>query len=213
MEHKRFVSQKYRGEYLDYLYHKPANATGKLPLVLHLHGAGSRGNDLSLMKDQAVTEELKNGRNIPAVVVVPQCHADSWFDLFHVLTEFSDTFRHAEDVDIDRVYLTGLSMGGYGAWQLLLSHPDWFACAAVCCGGGMYWNAARLKDIPIRAFHGALDTTVFPEESKKMVDAVNLQGGHAELIVYENNGHDSWEPAFRDDRTWEWMFKQKRKNP
>lgn len=85
-----------------------------------------------------------------------------------------------------------------------------FAALVPVCGGGMYWNAARLKDIPIRAFHGALDTTVLPEESVHMVAAVNNNGGKAELTVYPDMAHNSWERAFADDEMWKWMFSQKR---
>lgn len=85
-----------------------------------------------------------------------------------------------------------------------------FAALVPVCGGGMYWNAARLKNIPIRAFHGALDTTVLPEESVHMVAAVNNSGGKAELTVYPDMAHNSWERAFADDEMWKWMLSQKR---
>ena len=102
-------------------------------------------------------------------------------------------------------------MGGYGAWQLAMSLNDAFAAVIPVCGGGMYWNAGRLKNTPVWAFHGAKDRVVFCEESQKMVNAVNAKGGNAKLTVYPENGHDSWTDTYGNREVWEWMLSQRKK--
>ncbi len=206
----KFISEKHVGEYLDYLEYVPEKTDGKIPLLLYIHGAGSRGNNLSQMQVVGPVKEIENGRKINAVILVPQCHAETWFDLFEVLSEFIETVIKRQDADKDRVYITGSSMGAYTTWQMCISHPDWFAAAVPVCGGGMYWNAARLKDLPVWAFHGALDKTVLPEESMKMVDYINKNGGNAKLTIFPKDTHNSWDSAFSSDELWEWLFKQKR---
>lgn len=207
---KRFSSQRHSGEYLNYLEYIPETDGKAMPLLVYIHGAGSRGNELSQMADVGPIKELKNGRSVDAVVVAPQCHAETWFDLFSVLAEFIEAFKNREDVDKSRVYITGVSMGAYATWQMCISHPDWFAAAVPVCGGGMYWNAVRLKDLPVWAFHGALDDVVFPEESIKMVTAINRNGGNAKLTVFPHDDHNSWDDAFSSDELWKWLFEQKR---
>lgn len=94
----------------------------------------------------------------------------------------------------------GASMGGYASWQLAMTRPDWFTAMIPICGGGMYWNSGRLKDVPIWAFHGAKDETVYAQESQKMVDAVNAAGGNARFIIYAENNHDSWSDTYNNYR-------------
>ena len=208
-EERIFYSEKRQGEFLKYLYFKDGIGED-LPLIVHLHGSGSRGNELSQMGIAGPLAEITNGRRLGAVFVAPQCHCDKWFELFDVLLEFIDTMRNSEGIDKTRVYLTGISMGAYGAWETAMSRPDWFAALVAVCGGGMYWNAGKLKDLPIWAFHGALDNVVYPEESIKMVSAVNRNGGNAKITIYPHTDHSAWVPAFQEDEMWNWMFSQKR---
>ncbi len=198
------------GEYLRYYRHDPADVTEPKPLVVYLHGAGSRGDDLSVIARVGAIGEIDKGRNMDAVIVAPQCHKDTWNDHYETLLSFIRTMIDDPVVDKDRVYLCGMSMGGYASWAVAMSHPDWFAALVPVCGGGMYWNAGRLKHLPIWAFHGALDTTVLPEESIHMVKAVNQNGGQAKLTIYPDVAHDAWFPAFADDAMWAWMFAQRR---
>jgi predicted peptidase len=208
-QEKIFYSKNREGAYLKYCY-RPNNGQGKQPLLIHIHGAGSRGDNLSVLGNSGFFKKIESREDLKATVVMPLCHCDTWFELFDVLLEFIDYCRNAEDVDSNRVYLCGGSMGAYCAWQVAMSRPDWFAALVPICGGGMYWNAARLKDLPIWAFHGALDDTVLPEESIHMVAAVNRNGGNAKITVYPDVAHASWVNAYADDAMWEWMFSQKR---
>lgn len=208
---EKFLSSQRPGEYLKYLRFTPPDSGEQLPVILYLHGAGSRGDELSQMStDVGPLGEIGRGRELKAVIVAPQCHCDTWFELFDVLLEFIDAVRCQPAINQNRVYLCGVSMGAYTAWQVAMSRPDWFAALVPVCGGGMYWNAARLKNLPIWAFHGALDTVVLPEESIHMIAAVNHAGGNAKITVYPDVAHDSWIKAFADDKLWEWMSAQKK---
>lgn len=211
-EEKKFCSQKRPGEYLKYYSYTPDNNLQPLPLIIYIHGAGSRGDELSQMNtDVGPLGELKRGRVLNAAVAAPQCHCDTWFELFDVLLEFIGEIRQLAKIDKNRVYLCGVSMGGYASWQAAMSRPEWFAALVPVCGGGMYWNAARLKDVPVWAFHGMQDTDVLPEESIHMVSAVSRAGGKVKITLYPEAAHDAWTKAFADDEMWKWMFEQKRK--
>lgn len=211
METMLFQSAKSPGEALEYFWHVPQKKQVPLPLVIYIHGAGARGNDISKMPtNMGPIGEINKGRQLDAIVAMPQCPYDTWFEVFPVLLEFIDEMRHSPLVDVNRVYLCGSSMGAYTAWQIGMSRPEWFAALVPVCGGGMYWNAGRLKDVPIWAFHGALDPAVLPEESIHMVAEVNSFGGNAKLTVYPDVGHEAWVRAFADDEMWNWMFKQKK---
>lgn len=205
---RKFISAK-TGKGFKYLYYSP-NTDGNLPLIIYLHGAGSRGTELSQLSHAGPIGELEKGRNIPARMVAPQCCGDTWFELFETLIDFAENTANESGVDKSRIYLTGVSMGAYAVWQLAMTKPDMFAALVPVCGGGMYWNAARLKNMPVWAFHGALDEVVFPEESVKMVRAINKNGGNAKITMFEKADHNAWDPAFSLDEMWEWMLSQKR---
>lgn len=180
----------------------------RYPVFLYIHGAGGRGSDIAKISDHVVfrlTEERKETRFI---VAAPQCYADTWFEIFEQLLAFVDFLKNESFTDPARLYLAGASMGGYTAWQLAMTRPEDFAALIPICGGGMYWNAARLKNVPIWAHHGLLDTTVRPEESIRMVNAVNAHGGHARLSIYETVAHDSWNNAFSNPDVYTWMLSQ-----
>ena len=205
---RKFISAK-TGKGLKYLYYSP-NTDGNLPLIIYLHGAGSRGTELSQLSHIGPISELEKGRNIPARMVAPQCCGDTWFELFETLIDFAENMANESGVDKSRIYLTGVSMGAYAAWQLAMTKPDMFAALVPVCGGGMYWNAERLKNMPVWAFHGALDDVVLPEESIKMVRGINKSGGNAKITVFEKADHNAWDSAFALDEMWKWMLSQKR---
>lgn len=198
-----------RHKELDYAIRYPENFSKdkKYPLVIYLHGAGGRGRDISVIQNHSFFQDSEQFcKN--AVTVVPQCYANTWFDIFEQLQDFLSTFVHAEYVDSSRVYMTGASMGGYTTWQMAMSHPEWFAAIVPICGGGMYWNAERLIHMGVWAFHGSADMTVFCEESKKMVEKINKKGGNAKLTIYEGVPHNSWTPTFQSTEMWKWLFEQ-----
>ena len=203
----RFDSEQFPGEFLDYMLYQPESSE-KLPLMIYLPGAGCRGTSLRQIGTGGFIQSVINKGGLPARIIIPQCRFETWFDYFHVLCEFIQANIHHPAVDPKRVYITGASMGGYAAWQLCISHPEWFAAAVPVCGGGMYWDAGRLKDLPIWAFHGMQDTVVLPRESQQMVAQINQAGGHAKLTLVPHADHNAWDPAYGCEEMWSWLFSQ-----
>ena len=175
------------------------------PLIIYLHGSGSRGTNLDALRESAIWRYAEGHEDFPAVIFAPLCSANTWFDVFEQLLEAIDIAAALPFVDPKKRSLAGVSMGGYAAWQVLMSRNDLFSAAVICCGGGMYWNAERLKNIPIKAFHGADDTLVYPSESKNMVDAVNRAGGSAELTIVPGCGHNCWDTAYSAEETFRFL--------
>jgi predicted peptidase len=181
----------------------------KWPLLLFLHGSGLRGDDINRVLREGPPAFIASGRHLPMIVVSPQCPANlSWENdkLLALLDHLQEQFA----VDPDRVYLSGNSMGGFGAWQLASAAPDHFAALVPTCGGGNVELAARLASLPIWAFHGEKDTTVPLDESRKMVDAVNAAGGHAQLTIYPGKGHNICSLTFLNENVYQWLLQQRR---
>lgn len=182
---------------------------GPHPLVLFLHGAGERGDDLDAVLRHGPPRRIAEGWRPPFAVLAPQCPADRWWDpdpLVHLL----DDVRARFPLDPARVYLTGISTGGFGAWALAMRAPERFAALVPICGGGMPFFAHRLRDVPVWAFHGARDPIVPLHYTTDMVEAVRAAGGDARLTVYPDAAHDAWTPAYADDALWTWMCAQTR---
>lgn len=154
---------------------------------------------------------IETHHDLPFVIVAPLCEENTWFDIWERLKLLTNDIANLPFADRDRIYVMGASMGGYATWQLAMSMPNYFAAIVPICGGGMYWNAGCLVNVPVWAFHGAKDTTVFLEESVKMVDAVKRYGGKAKLTIYPENGHDAWSDTYRNPDVFTWLLKQKKK--
>jgi len=201
---------------LDYLIAMPEgyDAEGDaVPLLLFLHGAGERGNDLNKVKMHGPPKMVERGHKFNAVIVSPQCPADSWWpQQTDMLIALIDKIEAQHNIDTPRIYVTGLSMGGYGTFALCARQPNRFAAAVPICGGGDYFEARQLSTLPMWVFHGEADRVVPVEESKRMVRIMNQAGGkQAKLTVYEGVGHNSWDKAYADQTMWAWLFEQKRK--
>ena len=198
-------------ESLPYFIQYPDGYTegGKHPVFLFLHGAGTRGTDMHPLVTNSFFRRAQEFAP-EAVCVAPLCGANTWFDVFETLIRFAKAVSEMPFTDPDRLYLAGNSMGGYGTWQLAMSVPELFAAILPICGGGMAWNAARLKDVPVWAFHGAQDHTVDPSESERMVAAVNAKGGCAKLTIYPENGHNSWTDTFNNPETYRWLLSHRK---
>lgn len=187
-----------------YLYEPDLPARGPRPVILHIHGAGSRGKDLKMAADNNPEVRYAAAHaDFPFRIYGPQCGEDTWFDCYERLLSFVDLIREREAGA--PLYLTGISMGGYCSWQLLQSRPDTFRRALICCGGGMYWNAARILT-PVRIFHGEQDTVVYPEESRRMAQALSCAGRDAALTVYPDLAHDVWSRVFSDPQNYAWLL-------
>ena len=181
------------------------------PLILFLHGAGERGDDLEKVKKHGPPKIVETRRDFPFIVVSPQCPEGVWWTAkTETLINLLDEIVARYDVDTERVYLTGLSMGGYGSWALASEYPDRFAAVVPICGGGNRMMSLTLKDVPIWAFHGAKDSVVPLKESKEMVDAINARGGSAKLTVYPDANHDSWTQTYDNQELYDWLLQYRR---
>jgi predicted peptidase len=184
----------------------------RYPVILFLHGAGTRGKELTPLLNNAFFKITEKYENFPFICVAPLCQKNSWFDHFETLQGFVKEVFTSPYTAPKKLYLIGNSMGGYGTWELSMSMPEYFAAIVPICGGGMYWNAGKLANVPIWAFHGEKDPVVLVEESKKMVNNVNRQGGNAKLTTYPENLHDSWTDTYSNPEVFKWLLDQENKN-
>ncbi len=203
----------------------------KYPVVLFLHGAGERGDDniMQLKHFPVVMATSENRAKYPCFLIAPQCRSGKkWADVnwaakgsepmpakpshqMQVAVTCLDQVLAEKPVDLDRVYLTGLSMGGYGSWDLAERMPEIFAAVAPICGGGDDQRADRLVHLPIWAWHGDKDPAVPVVRSREMIAAIEKAGGHPKYTELPGVGHDSWVQAYQSpDGVLPWMFAQKR---
>jgi predicted peptidase len=220
------------GQKLLYRVLKPAPIeTGKkYPLVLFLHGAGERGdnNAAQLIHGSVLFTKAENRAKYPCFVIFPQCpNGKRWVEVdwsdkkshvspkessepMRLTRQMLDQFLKDNPVDTKRIYVMGLSMGGFGTWDFAQRYPDLIAAAAPICGGADDSTAAKIKHISIWAFHGSDDTAVWPQRTRSMVEALKKAKGSVRYSEYEKVGHNSWSRAFAEPELLAWMFAQKR---
>ena len=202
-------------EGMEYVIRFPQNYIPgeKRPVILFLHGAGSRTADINVLIGNPFHTITDRHEDFPFITVAPHCVGDNtWFDLFETLKRFVHSIAVSEFTDSERVYCMGTSMGGYGTWQLAMSMPEYFAAIVPICGGGMYWNSHRLANVPVWAFHGKKDTVVCPEESEKLIERINLCGGSAKLTLYPERDHDAWTDTYSNPKVFAWLLEHKNEN-
>ncbi len=190
-----------------------AKARQGFPLMIFLHGAGERGTNVQKVAVHGPPKLVAQGTNFPFIVVSPQCPANQrWQD--DVVLALLDDLCAKYNVDTNRLYLTGLSMGGYGSWSLAAKYPERFAAIVPICGGGETIDVllagkrkeSAFKKLAIRAFHGGKDPVVPLSESQRMVDAFKRVGTDVELTIFPDAGHDSWTAAYSDPKLFEWIL-------
>jgi predicted peptidase len=208
---------------------KPFDDKQKYPLVIFLHGAGERGDDnekqlVHGMNDFASDEIMAK---YPAFVIAPQCPSgEAWGGIrrlaksptpegqltaaLSATLKVVDTVRKEFPIDDKRIYITGLSMGGYGTWDALAKRTDLFAAAAPICGGGDPASVVTMKNVPIWAFHGADDKTVPADRSREMIDALKAAGATPKYTEYPGVGHNSWSQTYSNPEFYAWLFAQRK---
>jgi predicted peptidase len=178
-----------------------------------LHGAGESGDQLELVKTHGLPKIVQEKTDFPAIVVSPQCPSakEGWnrFLLRDLLKELTGSLN----VDEDRVYITGLSMGGRGTWDMLAYYPEIFAAAVPVCGWGDTFLIRRAANVPVWAFHGARDRVVPVIRSVEMTEALQREKGNVRLTVYSEAEHDSWTETYNNPALYEWLFSQVRVKP
>ncbi len=192
--------------------YKPGQAT---PLILFLHGSGETGTDGDKPARVGLGKAIRdNEKTFPFLVVFPQSQKRSWRAdsedgkrALAILAEVEKSYK----VDPKRVYLTGLSMGGFGTWSLAAAHPDKWAAIVPICGGGDPASAEKIKDLPCWCFHGDADKAVKVELSRKMIEAIKKAGGKPRYDEYPGVGHNSWDRAYGTKELYEWLLMQQKK--
>ena len=194
-----------------FVEYSPETMTGGLPIIIQLHGAGERGDgndDLALVDVHGFSKLLKK-KDFPAIFIMPQCPTESfWAARVESIVRFVEMLTEEYRADKSRIYLTGLSMGGFGTWFTSMARPDLFAAIAPVCGGGMAWNVGVL-DMPVWAFHGAVDPVVAPFHSDNMVEKLIEAGKDVKYTRVEGVGHDVWEHTY-DEELVDWLLSKKR---
>jgi len=210
----RLVLNSSTGSNVEYFIHIPEGykeSEKPWPLILFLHGAGSVGEELDKIKRNGLARTLAAKAEHPVrkfLVVSPQSQRRGWNT--RVLNALLNHVIKTYQVDEQRVYLTGLSMGGYGSWSMAAAYPNRFAAVVPICGGGNPATAEKIKGIPIWVFHGEKDTVVPFSQSERMVKALEEVGGKVKFTRYPEAGHDAWTETYRNPKLYEWLLEQKR---
>lgn len=186
----------------------PDEMKENLPIIFQLHGAGERGmggDELWKTEVHGLSHVFGDDKNYDCILIEPQCPTDSfWVARIQEIGSFVDKVNAYFKADLKKVYLTGLSMGGFGTWYTAMEFPGKFAAIVPICGGGMPWNAGVLK-MPVWAFHGMEDDVVLPSNTIDMVNAIKKAGGKVKMSLFEDVGHGVWVNAYNDELV-DWML-------
>ena len=208
----RIVKHTGKDYVFPFIAYIPDHVSSHPALLLQLHGAGERGDhpgDLDLVLVHGFSKVVNDENLGDCILVMPQCPTNSfWVAKIESLRKFINYIIADYSIDLSRIYLCGLSMGGYGTWYTAMAYPDLFTAIAPCCGGGMAWNAGVLT-MPVWAFHGADDTVVSPYQTREMANALQGQNPHFRCTIYDGVGHDSWNKAFSEDLL-RWFFSHRK---
>ncbi|MBN1488195.1 MAG: prolyl oligopeptidase family serine peptidase [Anaerolineae bacterium] len=188
------------------------------PLILYLHGIGSRGDDLEMLKKNGIPKIVQTYEDFPFIAIAPLCPMYTrWSNHIEILGALLDGIADKYKVDEDRVYVTGLSMGGFGTWHMALAYPHRFAAIAPICGGGKKYlgfpeRTCEFRHLPIWVFHGTQDKIVPIEESVCMVEALKACDGKVRFTVYPNGTHDVWTETYDNPELYTWFLQHQRTN-
>lgn len=213
-----FVSHRRTPRAIDYLLYLPTGygrrRGRRWPVILFLHGAGERGDDPALLMHTALPRALEHWDDFPFIVVSPQCPTNAWWQRdIHRLAQLLASVTATLAADPARVYLTGLSMGGYATWHLGACYPERFAALAPICGYGLPSQGfparvCALRDVPVWTFHGEHDEIVPLDATRSLVDTLRDCGGDVRLTVYPQTGHDAWTRTYADPALYAWFLAQ-----
>lgn len=181
----------------------------KWPLIVFLHGSGERGDDIEKVKVHGPPKLVAAGQDFPFIIVSPQAPRNTIWNS-ETLNILLDELIARLPVDVERIYLTGLSLGGHATWSIAAARPERFAAIAPVCGAGDVQTACRLKNLPIWAFHGKKDSVVSLKDDQDMVDAVKACGGDVKFTVYPGVGHDSWTETYANPALYQWFLQHQR---
>jgi predicted peptidase len=168
-----------------------------------------RGNDLELLKIRGIPKIAEENKNFPFIVLSPQCPSHYiWPFVFDGIMAILDELIDKHPIDHKRIFLTGLSMGGYATWDLAKEYPDMFAGIVPVCGSSSIERVERLENVPVWAFHGALDEAVPLREVEELITALTLCDGTGKLTVYPEGSHDIWTEAYQTEELYSQFFQK-----
>ncbi|MCX7797642.1 MAG: prolyl oligopeptidase family serine peptidase [Melioribacter sp.] len=193
---------------INYLIYFPKDydQKDKVPLLLFLHGAGERGNDLNLVKKHGPPKLIEEGKDFPFIVVSPQCPLNKRWETDDLIA-LLDYLIENHKVDKNKIYVTGLSMGGNGTWRLAAKIPDRLAAVIPICGWGDLFEVCMIGKLPVWTFHGAKDNVVPLKATEELVEKLKACGGNVKFTIYEDAGHDSWTETYNNPEIYEWLLK------
>lgn len=196
---------------VNYLLYLPKNyeQKDKFPLLLFLHGASERGNDLNLVKKHGPTKLIEQGKEFPFIVVSPQCPANKRWNT-KVLISLIDEIIEKYKIDENKIYVTGLSMGGNGTWRLAVEITDRLAAIIPICGWEDPFEICSIDKLPVWTFHGAKDLVVPLNSTQILVNRLKFCIGNAELKIYPDAGHDSWTETYDNPEIYDWLLRHSR---
>jgi predicted peptidase len=204
------VPKTINNKYLLYLPNKYHQINKSWPFMFFLHGAGERGSNIELVKKHGPLKLINQNKNLPFIIAAPQCIENMRWNI-EELNILLDEIIFKYNIDTKRIYLTGLSMGGFGTWELAIKYPNKFAAIIPVCGGGDPSKACKVKDVPIWAFHGAKDDVVPISKSEEMVAALKDCGGNPKFTIYPDAEHDSWTETYNNSNLYKWFLQHKKK--
>lgn len=197
---------------LGYALHIPANTKEKKPLIIFLHGSGEKGNDIEKVKVHGPFKYLKT-HELDSYILAPQCPENEYWNE-EVLYRLIVKIQKENNIDSSRIYLTGLSMGAWGAWNLAFAHPETFAALVPIAGfvdRVPMIEDCKIKDIPTQIFHGLLDDVVNVDYSITIYKKLKSCNANVQLTLFDDAGHDSWSKVYDNQDIYDWMFKQIKK--
>ena len=208
----KFKAEIIQKQEIGYALHIPANTKEKKPLIIFLHGSGERGNDIEKVKVHGPFKYLKS-HELDSYILAPQCPENEYWNE-EVLYRLILKIQKENNIDANRIYLTGLSMGAWGAWNLAFAHPEIFAALVPIAGfvdRVPMIEDCKIKAIPTRIFHGLLDNVVNVEYSIEIYKKLKSCGADVQLTIFDDAGHDSWSKVYDNQEIYDWMFKQLKK--
>lgn len=220
-----FMSEKFSGILekevsLDYLLYLPEEykdeKNEKWPLILFLHGIGERGDNVEVVRNQGLPKYIEENGDFNFITICPQCPQNSFWtretdNLYALIKNIVSKYN----VDSSRIYITGLSMGGFGTWHMAETYPSLFAAAVPICGGtepmiGFPERIAKIKDLPVWAFHGSLDKVVPFQKTQELVEELHKVDGKIKFTLYFDGEHDVWTRTYNDKSLYKWLLEQKK---
>jgi predicted peptidase len=197
---------------IGYLLHSPANTSSKKPLIVFLHGSGEKGTDTEKLKANGPLKYVKN-HAIDAYILAPQCRQNEFWNEESVY-QLVQKIVSENNIDANRIYLTGLSLGGFGTLKLGMAHPEMFAALVPVCGffdRNDREKICNIKNVPTRIYHGLLDDVVSPDYAAELYKRLRACHAKAELTIFESANHNSWDQVYDNPEIYDWMLSQSKK--